>query len=58
MMWETTMNPETRRLIQVTEYNPEYTKIAFDTLLGDDLQSRKEYIENFGHLYLEQVDEM
>ena len=58
MMWETTMNPETRRLIQVTEYNPEDTKIAFDTLLGDDLQSRKEYIENFGHLYLEQVDEM
>ena len=52
------MNPETRRLIQVTEYNPEDTKIAFDTLLGDDLQSRKEYIENFGHLYLEQVDEM
>ena len=34
------------------------SKIAFDTLLGDDLQSRKEYIENFGHLYLEQVDEM
>lgn len=38
MMWETTMNPETRKISTSKKYNPEDTKIAFDTLLGDDLK--------------------
>ena len=56
MMWETTMNPETRRLIQVVSEDAEQTSRMFDILLGDDLVSRKEYIANNGHKYLEMLD--
>ena len=56
MMWETTMNPETRRLIQVVTEDAEETSRMFDILLGDDLVSRKEYIANNGHKYLEMLD--
>lgn len=56
MMWQTTMNPETRRLIQVLPAQAEETSAVFDLLLGDDLQGRKTHIEQNGHLYLEQLD--
>lgn len=58
MMWETTMNPETRRLIQVMEYERTDTEKTFDLLLGEDLQGRKDYIEQYGHLYLNRLDEV
>ena len=58
MMWETTMNPATRRLIQVTPADAEETARIFDTLLGDDLDARKKYITDFGHLYIKQAEEM
>lgn len=58
MMWETTMNPATRRLIRVMEYEPEKTEAVFDLLLGEDLQGRKDYIEQYGHLYLNKLDEV
>ncbi|MBE6612526.1 MAG: DNA topoisomerase [Ruminococcaceae bacterium] len=51
MMWETTMNPETRRLIKVNETDAEETYRIFNTLLGDDLESRKEYITLYGNQY-------
>ncbi len=51
MMWQTTMNPETRRLIKVNEADAEETARIFETLLGDDLEARKEYITLFGNLY-------
>ncbi len=56
MMWETTMCPETRRLIQVVPEDMEATKIIFDRLLGDDLAGRKEYIASDGYRYLDLAD--
>ncbi len=56
MMWLTTMSPETRRLIAVTPDDAESTAKMFDTLLGDDLTSRKQYIQEHGHEYLDEID--
>ncbi len=56
MMWQTTMNPATRRLIRVTETDAEQTAIMFDTLLGDDLAARKAFITENGHKYLNELD--
>ncbi len=56
MMWMTTMNPETRRLIKVTPEGAEKTAMVFDLLLGDNLAGRKEYITENGHLYLDAAD--
>lgn len=53
MMWETTMNPESRRLIQVMPEDIEPTQLKFDLLLGDNLKGRKEYIEEFGYKYID-----
>ncbi len=44
MMWMTTMNPETRRLIRVLPEDAEETARVFDLLLGDNLSGRKDYI--------------
>ena len=41
MMWLTTMNPETRRLIRVMPEDAARTSEVFDLLLGDNLQGRK-----------------
>ena len=56
MMWLTTMNPETRRLIKVMPENVERTAQIFDLLLGDDLQGRKNHIADNGYKYLELAD--
>ncbi|HEX3043637.1 MAG TPA: toprim domain-containing protein [Bacillota bacterium] len=56
MMWKTTMNPETRRLIQVVPDDIEQTERFFDLLLGDNLQGRKDFIEENGYKYLEMID--
>lgn len=56
MMALTTMNPETRRLIQVTADGVEETAAMFDMLLGDNLQGRKDFIAEFGSDYLELAD--
>lgn len=56
MMWQTTMNPETRRLIQVVPDDEARTEMLFDVLLGDNLQGRKDFIEEYGHLYMEGLD--
>ena len=56
MMWQTTMNPETRRLIKVSAADVEQTSEMFDLLLGDNLNGRKEYIAVNGHLYLDMLD--
>ena len=58
MMWETTMNPETRRLIKVTATDAEETARIFDTLLGDNIDARKRYITDYGHMYIKQAEEM
>lgn len=56
MMALTTMNPATRRLILVTPDEAEKTSQMFDLLLGDNLDGRKQYITDFGHLYLDSAD--
>ena len=56
MMWLTTMNPETRRLIKVMPEDIERTAQMFDLLLGDDLAGRKNHIAGHGHEYLELAD--
>ena len=56
MMWLTTMNPATRRLIKVTPADAEDTASMFDILLGDNLNGRKEYIALHGNEYLEELD--
>lgn len=56
MMSLTTMHPATRKLIRVTPENVEKTARMFDILLGDNLQSRKEYIAENGSQYMEMLD--
>ncbi|HEY9061653.1 MAG TPA: toprim domain-containing protein [Pseudobacteroides sp.] len=56
MMWQTTMNPETRRLIQVVPDDYKKTAEYFDLLLGDNLPGRKSFIEEHGYKYLEMID--
>lgn len=53
MMWQTTMNPETRRLIMVMPEDAKMTSDTFDLLLGDNLQGRKEHIETEGYKYID-----
>jgi len=56
MMWLTTMNPATRRLIRVMPEDVERTAEVFDLLLGDNLQGRKDHIAENGYKYLEMAD--
>ena len=56
MMWLTTMNPETRRLIKVMPEDMEATSQMFDLLLGDNLQGRKDHIANEGYKFLDLAD--
>lgn len=56
MMALTTMNPQTRRLIKVNIEDKEQTFKMFDILLGDNLQARKDFIAENGHLYLDMTD--
>ncbi|MBQ8585619.1 MAG: DNA topoisomerase, partial [Butyricicoccus sp.] len=56
MMWETTMNPASRRLIRVEPEDAQATAEMFDLLLGDNLAGRKEYIAEFGHEYIDLAD--
>ena len=56
MMWMTTMNPETRRLIKVMPEDAERTAYYFDVLLGDALNDRKNFIAENGAKYLDLAD--
>ena len=56
MMWMTTMNPETRRLIKVMPEDAERMAQVFDLLLGDNLDGRKNHIAAFGYKYLDMAD--
>ncbi|MGL4791483.1 MAG: DNA gyrase/topoisomerase IV subunit B, partial [Anaerotignaceae bacterium] len=53
MMWETTMNPESRRLIQVMPEDVKETQAKFELLLGENLKGRKQHIEDFGYKYID-----
>jgi DNA gyrase subunit B len=56
MMWLTTMNPETRRLIKVVPEDSEKTSHWFDLLLGDNLAGRKDFIAEEGHRFVDFAD--
>lgn len=43
-LWETTMNPETRRLIQVTTDEAEMAEQIVQLCMSDDSSSRKDWI--------------
>ena len=56
MMWETTMNPETRRLIRVMPDDVKAMAESFELFEGNDLQGRKDFIAENGHKYLDLAD--
>jgi DNA gyrase subunit B len=56
MMWLTTMNPETRRLIKVMPTDETAMAQTFDLLEGDNLQGRKDHIAENGWKYIDQLD--
>ena len=56
MMNLTTMNPKTRRLIQVNPGDVEQTAAMFDILLGDNLNGRKDYIAEHGSEFMDDLD--
>ncbi len=56
MMNLTTMNPSTRRLIKIDPTDAQQTAEMFDLMLGDNLTGRKDYIANYGHLYIDMTD--
>ena len=56
MMSETTMNPATRRLICVSPADAAKTAEIFETLLGDDLEGRKQFIAENGFRYAKDAD--
>ncbi len=56
MMWMTTMNPETRRLIKVRPEDADRTAYYFDLLEGDDLNGRKLHIQEHGSEFMELAD--
>ena len=56
MMWMTTMNPATRRLIKVMPEEAAKMAEVFDLLLGDNLAGRKDHIAEVGYRYLDLAD--
>ncbi|MBR4287941.1 MAG: DNA topoisomerase [Clostridia bacterium] len=56
MMRRTTMDPATRRLVRIMPEDEAVTREMFEILLGDDLEGRKRYISENGHLYVDLAD--
>ncbi|MBE2188309.1 MAG: DNA topoisomerase (ATP-hydrolyzing) subunit B [Candidatus Kapabacteria bacterium] len=54
-LWDTTMNPETRTLLQVTLGEAIQASMVFQTLMGDKVEPRREFIERNAH-YVKNLD--
>ncbi|MCR5561498.1 MAG: DNA topoisomerase (ATP-hydrolyzing) subunit B [Bacteroidales bacterium] len=48
-LWQTTMNPENRRLRQITIENAVQAERTFSMLMGDDVPPRRQFIEENAH---------
>ena len=56
MMWQTTMNPATRRLVAVSPADAQQTEWMFDVLMGENLKERKRFIAENGSRYVKDAD--
>ena len=56
MMWQTTMNPATRRLISIRPCDAEATCWYFETFLGNAIEERKKFIAENGARYIKDAD--
>ncbi len=49
-LWETTMNPEQRLLVQVQMEDAAYEDEVFSTLMGDEVEPRRDFIVKYAKL--------
>lgn len=54
-LWETTMNPDTRTMLQVTLEDAAKADLTFSILMGDKVEPRREFIESNAR-YVEDLD--